>query len=319
MARAGSMVAMVVAGATLSSWAAAASISWAGAADCRRELEVVEQIEAATGRRLSEVDDADFELSLETVGHELRLLLTTRGRKNRQPATRVIQGKSCVEVTDAAAVAIALAIGSEPETVHAVPAPLSPARGPMAARVAVPRASTVAPGAAASQERPTFAAAARVTLDSAATPEPVPGGSLSLSLAVLSLRAELEGALYSPGDAQQGDGQGGTFQLTHGATLLCGLKRWRKPFGLVCAGYELGQLSGEGRGVSEPHLRRTLWHGPRAELGFGWPLSNDWSLMARLGGVLPLSRPVFVLDSPRVVHRAKAFSVRAGLGIELTL
>jgi hypothetical protein len=66
MIRVGSIVAMVVAGVMLSSQARGASITWSGTSDCRRELEVVEQIEAATGRRLLDVDDADFELSLAT-------------------------------------------------------------------------------------------------------------------------------------------------------------------------------------------------------------------------------------------------------------
>jgi hypothetical protein len=62
-----------------------------------------------------------------------------------------------------------------------------------------------------------------------------------------------------------------------------------------------------------------LWHGPRAELGLAWPFASDWTLLGRLGGVLALSRPSFVLDAPQAVHRAGLFSLRAAVGVELTL
>lgn len=164
-----------------------------------------------------------------------------------------------------------------------------------------------------------FRVGANAALDSSATPEVVPGGALRFSLVASKLRAELEGALYAPGQAANARGEGGTFQLAYAAPLLCAQKALGRPSALVCLGYELGQLSAEGEGVAETRSRRTLWHGPRTELGVTWALSNDWSLMGRLGGVLALSRPAFVLDAPEAVHRAGLLSLRAALGVELTL
>src|SRR4051812_28709617 len=93
-----------------SSWAS--EIRWAGAESCRRESELEAQVESATGRRVWSVETADFELRLKAHSSDRwSLELTTVRRADGARSTRVIHGASCAEVTDAAAVAIALAIG----------------------------------------------------------------------------------------------------------------------------------------------------------------------------------------------------------------
>lgn len=271
-----------------------------------------------TQRRLADVEIADFELTLEPLSEtQLRLALTTVSRHDGSRSERTFEGSTCVDVTDAAAVAIALTIGSPRDEAAAKAAPaggaevtILPTKSPK--DEPAPRPAVAAPVLS-------FRVGANAALDSSATPEVVPGGALRFSLVASKLRAELEGALYVPGQAANARGEGGTFQLAYAAPLLCAQKALGRPSALLCLGYELGQLSAEGEGVAEPRSRRTLWHGPRTELGASWALSKDWSLMGRLGGVLALSRPAFVLDAPQTVHRAGLLSLRAALGVELTL
>ena len=97
-----SRVRSLLLGMLLSSPAQAADISWAGAADCRRELEVVEQVESMTQRHLAEVDIADFELTLERLDEtRLRLSLATVTRAEGARSLRTFEGGACADVTDA--------------------------------------------------------------------------------------------------------------------------------------------------------------------------------------------------------------------------
>lgn len=305
---------------------AAAEIRWTGDPSCRRELEVAEQVASMTGRELRAIDSADFELDTQppSAGTWQLELKTTRRADNAR-SSRTLQGKSCVEVTDAAAVAIALAVGPESE-------PSEPHVHSEQPASAIARASAIASvSRAPAVRRPTsllwFAALAG-TLDSSVTPNVALGGALHLGLgwqpsrvSLTRLRFDLEGALYAPIDSAPSDGRGGRFQLGYVAPLVCG----ETPLGgnalLGCVGYELGQLSGEGRGkaVSAPHRATTFWSAARAELGLFVPLVAQVRVFGRAGVALPLVRHEFVLDGSDLVYRPAALSFRGQLGLELSL
>ena len=90
----------------------AAEVRWLGDESCRRELEVREQVETMTARPVSSVEIADFELNVKSLAQDRWTLeLTTVRREDGARSTRAIKGATCNEVTDAVAVAIALAIG----------------------------------------------------------------------------------------------------------------------------------------------------------------------------------------------------------------
>lgn len=295
--------------------AAGAELSWRGSSDCRRELEVAEQIESMTGRRLRDVDLADFELEPEPSAEGQRLTLTTITRASGERSSRVFEGKTCVDVTDAAAVAIALTIGSGP----VAPEPSS-SPGP---------APSSSPNTAKSLRNPApvppatppwrFSGAASVVVDSSVTPNPVAGGSLRLALGKPYFRFELEGTAFAPSKQLDGDGRGGTFQLAVVAPLACLVREVGAPSLLACAGYEIGSLSAVGEGVTEPFDRTTLWQAGRAELGLLWPLSASVAIGGRLGGAVALTRRTFVLDNPTAVHRPPLLSGRLALGVEVRL
>ncbi|HKO50547.1 MAG TPA: hypothetical protein VJV79_22645 [Polyangiaceae bacterium] len=311
---------------SLSSPLWAAEIRWQGEESCRREAEVLEQVESMIGRPISSIEIADFELNVRRLsGDQWSLELTTVRRADRVRSARAIRGASCAEVTDAAAVAIALAIGPAEPTLEPPSRP-EPAGDP--SRPTPP--AKAAPPAGKPPEIPSslewFAGLAGA-LDSSATPSVAVGAALHLGLSWLPtdksrtrLRFELEGALYAP--SETGDAaKAGRFQLFYVAPLVCGERPFGGPTLLGCAGYELGQLSGEGVGaaVTASHPSNTFWSAVRAELGLLVPLASTLRIAGRAGVAVPLIRREFVLDGPEVVFRPAPVSARAELGLELSL
>lgn len=306
----------------------AAEIRWFGEGSCRRELEVASQVETMTGQPVSAIDRADFELNLQSPSqNEWSLELVTLWRADGARSSRIIRGNACVEVTDAAAVAIALAVG--PGESSAVPRP-EPPKAAHEAKEAVPYQSPPparrrSPNASRALD---WLVGLSVALDSSATPSVAPGAGLRVGLtwqpsyaSDARLRFELAGALYAPTETSDVGGRAGKFQLGYLAPLVCAALPSRGTTLLACAGYELGQLSGEGIGsaVTASHPRGTFWSAARAELGLLVPLAGALRFSGRAGAALPLVRREFVIDGPDVVFRPALLSARVEIGVELTL
>jgi hypothetical protein len=297
----------------------AAELHWLGESECRREAEVREQIESMTQRPLASVQSADFELEpLPLESGAFRLQLTSVNRTTGARETRVMQGASCAEVTDAAAVAIALAVGSEPDQ-----SPMAAHQEPVPATntppsVIVPRAD--APLTDVKAPPPArWLVGVGATFDSAVTPRPVPGAALLVGIRWRALRAELEAGAFVPSSTRDAQAKGGKFQLLYVAPRASAAARLgRSILGLGLA-YELGSLEAEGEGVERPYSRSTLWHAIRPEVGFAWPLAGRLWLSGRAGTAVALARHTFFLDGPDVVHRPSRLSLRAAVGLELEL
>jgi len=305
----------------------AAEIRWLGENSCRREAEVLEQVESMTGRPISTIEVADFELNVRPLSqNQWSLELTTVRRGDGARNARAIRGASCVAVTDAAAVAIALAIGpAEPTLEQKIqPHPAAdPSRPTPPEKPASPAGKLPEPPSSLKW----FAGLAGA-LDSSATPSVAVGAALHLGLSWFPtyksqtrLRFELEGALYAPTETSSDGDTAGRFQLFYVAPLVCGERPLGGPTLLGCAGYELGQLSGEGVGaaVTASHPSNTFWSAVRAELGLLVPIASTLRLVGRAGVAVPLVRREFVLDGPEVVFRPAPVSGRAELGLELLL
>src|SRR6478736_8684029 len=313
----------------------AADIRWSGDDSCRRESEVSAQVEAATGRPNSSVEIADFELRVKSLSRtQWSLELTTVRRADQARSTRTIHGATCAEVTDAAAVAIALAIGpSRAEPNEELEATNEDDFEPVEPEPAKASASTTQQPRTSQSRQPRashssleWLAGLSAALDSSATPSPALGGSARFALGWLpadrrktAVRFELEGAFYAPTQTDSVANQAGQFQLAYGALLLCGAKPLAETALLICAGAELGQLSGEGVAVTTSHPASTLWSAVRAEVGLEYPHQGALRMFGRGGIAMPLIRREFVLDGPDVVFRTAAISARVSLGVQLSL
>ena len=272
-----------------------AEIRFLGDGSCRREREVTEQVESMTARPISSIEIADFELSAKLLPDDQWLVeLTTVRRADGARSTRAIHGATCVEVTDAAAVAIALAVGPTESASELGVEPKPSASQQVLAAPAKARRPPANPprNQYSNQNSLEWFAGLAGNLDSSATPGWAFGASLHLGSSWLpadkrrtQLRFELEGAFYAPSATPSVGGQAGKFQLFYVAPLVCGGKPLGGPTLLLCAGFELGQLSGEGVGaaITSSHPSNTFWSAARAELGLLIPLASSLRVVSRAG------------------------------------
>ena len=91
----------------------------------------------------------------------------------------------------------------------------------------------------------------------------------------------------------------------------------------VCAGAELGWVSGNGTDLTVSRDGGALWSAARAELGARWALGPEgFALELGIGALVPLSRPEFSISGPDGVidvYRSGAVAGRASAGISLEL
>lgn len=290
---------------------------WSGPPDCDRQDTVSRQVESIVGRSLASVEGLNFEVTVTAAGDAWRVELVTdeSGAKGH----RSLAGKSCSEVTDAAAVLMAMAIrgaGQAPASDDAAGATpgdsaSEPTPEPAAPRPAPPAS---APPSSSRPLGPVFGLSGAV--DTAALPHASPGIAAHAGITGSNLRLEAEGAAFFKSRLALEQGRSADFELFSGALLGC----VDNSFGAVraggCAGFELGKLSGEGNGVSDPHLGSSLWQAGRVELGGYYPLGHELWLTVRVGAAIPFSRPEFVLDGIPI-YQPSALGLRASVGVEL--
>lgn len=299
--------------------ARAAPLRWSAPADCARRETVEARIEELSGRSLATLDDPSFEVNVAHDGDawQLTLVTETAGATSR----RELSGRSCDEVTAAAAVAMAMAIraaandapDSEPATGPAEVLPTPPTATTAASPATPQTASTVPHEKAEKTARIAGVAGIAALLDTAALPAPTAGVGLSAGVRFGWLHAELQGEAFASRTETLSEGRSGKFGLLAGALLGCVDPPRRGVALLGCAGVELGRLSGEGSGVSNPELGSVLWSAARLELGTGIEVSPGLRLLARFGVAVPFDRRQFVLDG-EPVHEPGALSLRAALG-----
>lgn len=299
---------------------AAAEVRWSGPPNCDRKDAVSRQVESIVGRSLASVEALDFEVTVTAAGGAWRVELVTdeHGSKGR----RSLAGQSCSEVTDAAAVLMAMAIrsaGQAPLPTDDASAATAVEPGPERAPApSVPTSETPAsappPPPPARPVRPVFGLSG--VLDTAALPHASPGVAAHVGVAGSNVRLEAEGAVFMKSSLKLDEGRSADFELFSAALLGC----VDDSFGPVraggCAGFELGKLSGEGHGVSDPHLGSSLWEAGRVEVGGYYPLGHALWLTVRAGVAIPFSRPEFVLDG-NPIYQPSALGLRASAGIEL--
>ncbi len=298
----------------------AAEMSWNGPADCQRADLVREQVESLIGRPLAELETPSFELQIAPKGDIWSLELVTFAPAR---SSRTLEGPSCAAVTDAAGVAMAMAIRAT-ESAHEAP----PVTEPPGKEAPPPPATTEVPPPPPAARRADLGAedseSARLgamvglsaTVDSATLPAPVLGLGLGAGLRYSPVRLELQGQAFAPSTVSLAEGARGEFTLLSGAALGCFEGELTTIAVLGCGGLELGRLSGEGRRVTSPHLGAALWQAVRLEAGVELPPTSGLRFTARLGVAVPLARPDFQLDG-NSVHRPAAMSLRAALGVAL--
>jgi hypothetical protein len=314
--------------AALESRAFAAEIRWNAPSDCDPRERVSTQIEKLLDRALPSIDSVDFEASIERAGPEgWRLTFVGIERERGERRTRTLSGESCAALADAGAVAIAMAVRSteyDPDEAAAPGRPSEPDRSeemPLPAPAPAPGADRSSAQTAGSRKegdagrlRPLIGTQA--AMDTGALPSVSPGLGVFLGVAWRSFRGEATFTAFLPQTQDTARGGGGDFALATGALAACLQPADAAVRPLACAGFEIGQLTGEGVGVARSRSGSATWTAAKMEAGVSARIARDLSLLARAGVARPFSRPEFVLGGQEVVFQPAAITFRAALGVE---
>jgi hypothetical protein len=320
-----------------SSWSticAASDLSWSGPPECRESEQLLFQVERALGAALADSGRVHLQVHIERVVPDARALLRIASDDATAPTARLkerlLVAPDCATLVDTLAVAIALAVEAATPAPEPARAPSSAAPSPrIVAAPAPPLVSDVAPSALPRAESAALepSVTALLVADSGSLPSPALGAALGVRLAGASWHLELLGTLWfeqhtelSPSSLP---GAGADVTLTTGALLGCA-----DPFGAgaralgvsLCAGWEMGRLSGTGSGVKSPREASALWLAPSLQLAFAYRFPGTrLSLNVLAGGAMPLDRNEFVLDGLGTVHQPASLAARAALGLSIAL
>lgn len=270
-------------------------------------------------------------------------------RGDGPPQLRSFSAPSCEALTDTLALAVVLALGGGTETGSASSSTADSGAalptGPIAVEAASVRGAPVPEEARASDARdatpigggessapaaaPTWTIRGALAADAGSLPGVGLGAQLGASVAWSELELRVLGSYFpsqhASAESLAGAPIGAELGLAAGSLLLCVPELVRAAsmaFG-ACGGAELGALSGQGSGLSEPHDSQSLWAAAIGQLSARWGMGQGGvALEALLGAAVPLVRDEFgVVDEGnlRVLHRPAPVAVRASVGVGISL
>ena len=311
----------------------ASDLSWAGPADCDEREQLLFQVERALGAPLSEVEAFDFQVHVERTRPDALARLVVHTSPEAHASERVLVAPDCSKLVSTLAVAMALTVAAADPS-----PPLESADGPGGAALAAaepallerspPRAEPVdgavsAPEAEAGAASPVWRAALWLTGDSGSLPEPGLGAAFGIELGWRRIQLRALATLWLERHARlpAQPELGGDLSLATGTLLGCSNVLETTPPALslsLCAGGEVGRLSGSGTGVAVRRNAHSPWAAARVESDLYWQVpSSSLRLGAQLSLGVPFVRDDFVLDQIGAVHRAASLVGRAGLGVDL--
>lgn len=342
----GAALALTLAG--LSSPGRAAELTASGPSECAGTAEIAFRIERSIGMKLGEAAPLTFDVALERgergyVAH----IGVTGSAPGAPPLERVLGATDCDKLIDAVSVAVTLALGvddanalrrpggaplgTDPAIAHRASATTA-LGSPVASAAPAPPPAVSDAGSAEPEATNGGALAASMSLwllgDAGSLPNPSLGVALGAQLGWrrLELRAlgtllfeqetEVESALALPAGVPA---PGAKLQLLVGAALACSAPfgSLRAPFApFVCAGAEVGRLSGVGTGVVLPRRGGVLWAAPLVQVGASWAVPDTTlRLTAALTAAAPLNRDEFALRDLGTVHQPPSVVARLSVGV----
>ena len=258
---------------------------------------------------------------------------------------RTFQAPSCRTVTQAAALAIAIAVdpgvldrwvpmAETPQLPAApqVPEPREPeasAPEPLEAPLELGPIERVEPVASASGEgarrEPSSRWRGLVGIAGSVDGGAVPGPGLGIAAAAGALRRGFRGEVvggyrFATRQAAPADPRvGGAFTRWWVGARGCGVPRLGAVELPLCAGLEGGRTVGRGIGLRDSRTSAQPWWAAVVEAGVAWPVRPWLALTARATLAVPLLRQEFTIDGLGLVHRVGPVEGRGTLGVELRL
>lgn len=292
------------------------ALTWQADPACPQKGWALSALRDRLGRKLTE-GEASSQLSvradLRRSGSAFTLSLATQHGSER--GERSLQAPRCEVLAQTAVLVIALALEDQAERPAIVPT--SPATGP-----ALPE-----PALASEAPRPTqprtspFALRVAAMIDGGFLPAIGVGPEATFAFNRGPFSAQLSGFfLPSRSSPSREDGRvavslwgvrpAGCAQLLRGAFSLD-----------LCAGIELGRVSGEGSSdLMESRTRSWLYRGAWAAIQMMFVSDTGWEFLAMPGLSVPLGRPQFVSETSSIgtrteLHTPSPVSARLSLGV----
>ena len=287
---------------------------------CLDPTTLAEEVGDLVGKPLGSVADVDFRIQISAAPQRRwRLHLDMVGQRPNADGTpavrgsREIEGATCAELAEAAAVAIAVSVRSISAETPEAPRVAAPSPPP------APRPPATLSLAADAPPPPAWHPAVVLALatDTGALPNTGLGLDLEAELRRGSLQLVAFGTWFGSQDTFGTRDAGGTFQLALGGALACFAPRRGRWTGLACGGVELGRLAGTGLGVAQPETASTFWRAARTDVGVTAALGGNSALVLRAGVAVPWSRPNFVLDGADPVYQPSRLAGRFTAGLQI--
>lgn len=326
----------------------ALALRWEAPAECPDRARLLATIDAMLGEVPDDERrplDVRGRVELDpTAGFVLRLELD-EGRVG----TRELRGASCAELTEAAALVVAMAIdprllerrhgpATEHATSHETPAhalvegPATVSAEPETPATAAPPSE--GPAAAASPSEgpapsPVRRARPRVhglgRIDAGVGGGPLPGATAALGATVglggRGGRAELGASYWTPRTRASiaNPAVGVHAQLWTVAVVGCGEPRWRGLSFPLCAGLRAGAVHARGTGALEPRRVASRWVALVVDPGVVWWARPRLGVTLRAEGHVALARPSLRADPSGTVFTSAAVGGALRGGLELRL
>jgi hypothetical protein len=276
------------------------SLGWPTRTDCPDQAYVLQRIEAQLARKLGE-RRMTLRASVAIAHDEAGYRLTLRTVRGEERGERVFQAVSCSEVSEAAALLIALTTEA-PEPPRAALAPVDPS-----------------PARAAS-----YLLRAGLTGERGSLPRVTAGAELALAVAWQRGQVELA-ALWLPAVHSERSAQGARVAVTLWTTRAsyCHDLLGRRLRLLGCAGAEFGRGTGRGSALRNATVRHYAWVAGFIGLRVVSELTQRLRLYLEPGLAVPLFRGRYVslgADAERddeVLHTPSVASARLAFGAQL--
>jgi hypothetical protein len=241
--------------------------------------------------------------------------------KSADARQRVLRAARCDDLADAAAVAIAIALGDAMEPRSSDGGSLASPSAATDPRLPEPTENDVATSASEPEPVPGRARARLdlslgALLDSATLGAWSVGGTFAARGWLDRLGLGVHGVWLPPHSREIARGQGAELSLLGGGVRACFAPVIESTLRLAtCAGVELGRFDANGHGLVDAARLQDLWLAPSVGADVQGRVLGDLGLSSRLELLLPLERREYRVDLDQPVHDTPRLTFRWVVGV----
>lgn len=293
-------------------------LAWDAPAGCSERAEVVAKVEELIGARFEVPREESVQVYGRVVQRAPSWVLTLSLTTSTGTEQRTLETKTCAALVEAAAVVIATAIDPMAIEPPPPPPPDPEPRVEPEAGVELPPRELPPTRPAPNHRRSTTAGFVRAVGGVSVGPLPAVAPLIGLGVGLRRpwLRAELVAIHGFAQDAPSPWGVGRIHQWS-AIARICAVPSVRWVEFPLCAGPELGVMTGRGRGVDASSTGQALWGAANLSPGILFVPSPRVGIGLQVDVVVPWSRPGFEIEGGGVVHRADAVGLYALGGFEV--